>query len=57
MICNPGLAALVLASDPVPEDLALIGIALLLDCFVVHELAVVAGVGTLGWMVRGGGVG
>ena len=41
MIGNPCLAALVLAPDPVAEELALVGVALLLDAFVVHELAVV----------------
>ena len=31
VISNPGLAALVLASDPVAEQLALVGVALALD--------------------------
>src|ERR1035437_6273990 len=36
MIGNPCLAALVLASDPVAEELALVGIALSLNSFPVH---------------------
>jgi len=39
---NPRLAALVLASDPVAEELAIVGIALPLNPLEVHELAVVA---------------
>src|ERR1035437_5694066 len=42
VIGNPGLAAFVLAPDPVAEELALVGVALFLDTFVVHEMAVLA---------------
>ena len=42
VIGNPCLAALVLASDPVAEKLPLVGIALPLDGFPVHEMAVLA---------------
>src|ERR1700679_655593 len=38
MIRKPCLATLVLAADPVAEELALVGIPLALGCLEVHEL-------------------
>ena len=40
MVGKPRLATLVLTADPVAEELALVGVTLLLNSFVVHEVAV-----------------
>src|ERR1017187_2444074 len=42
VIGNPGLTALVFAADPVAEELALVGVALFLNGFIVHEATVLA---------------
>ncbi len=42
MISEPGLAALALASDPVAEQLAFVGVTLDLDDLSVHEGAALA---------------
>ena len=42
VIGDPALATFVLATDPVAEELPLVGVSLLLDVFVVHEMAAVA---------------
>ena len=43
VIGDPCLATLVFASDPVAEELALVGIALFLDRFPIHEEAIFSG--------------